>query len=170
MRLARATLVIARLLLLVLALALTNQACHRKAPTNAKSEEREPTKNEANESSKRSSSRERTPAREVYASWYDVPIASLAKRRAGFEEFTAAHNRLPLGTLVRVTHLGNGKSVKVRITDRGITNRKIKLDVCKEAALELDMVAEGIARVRMQVVREEEDAATPGLHTSASQQ
>ena len=54
------------------------------------------------------------------AVWYDVPANSLAKRRAGKDELTAAHNRLPLGTMVRVTHLGNGKNVIVRITDRGI--------------------------------------------------
>jgi hypothetical protein len=73
-------------------------------------------------------------AREVYAAWYDVPEDSLAKRRAASNELTAAHNRLPLGTLVRVTHLKNGKSVVVRITDRGIRDRRVKIDICKEAA------------------------------------
>ena len=93
-------------------------------------------------------------AREVYATWYDVPDASLAKRRAGAHELTAAHNRLPIGTLVRVTHLKNGKSVHVRITDRGITAPRVKLDVCKEAAEELGILSKGIARVRMEVIPE----------------
>lgn len=94
--------------------------------------------------------------KEIYAAWYNVPEDSLAKRRAGTEEFTAAHNLLPLGTRVRVTHLANGKSIVARITDRGITDRKITLDVCKEAALELDMVGEGIAKVRMEVLSDHE--------------
>lgn len=94
--------------------------------------------------------------REVFATWYDVPEDSLAKRRAGSEEFTAAHNRLPIGTLVRVTHLQNGKTVLVRITDRGIHSNKVQLDLCKEAAEQLEMVIKGLARVRMQVLVETE--------------
>ena len=94
----------------------------------------------------------KTEVREVLASWYDVPESSLAKRRAHGDELTAANNRLPLGTLVRVTHIGNGKSVVVRITDRGELKKKIKIDLCKEAAEKLDMVGEGIAHVRMQVL------------------
>ena len=93
-------------------------------------------------------------AREVYAAWYAVPSDSLAKRRAG-DELTAAHNSLPIGTRVRITHMQNGKSVVVRITDRGIRDRRVKIDVCKEAAEELEMLDKGIARVRMQVLREE---------------
>lgn len=91
-------------------------------------------------------------ATEVYAVWYDVPRASLARRRAGEAELTAAHNRLPIGTLVRVTNLRNNKSVVVRITDRGITNRRAKIDICKEAAIEIGMLHEGIARVRLEVL------------------
>jgi rare lipoprotein A len=93
--------------------------------------------------------------REVNAAWYDVPDDSLAKRRAGERELTAAHNRLPIGTLVRVTHLKNGKSVVVRITDRGIRDQRVKIDLCKQAAEELEMVRKGIARVRMEVMPEE---------------
>lgn len=109
----------------------------------------------------------------VNAAWCDVPLFSLAKRRAGVEEMTAAHNRLPLGTRVRVTHLANGKSVTVRITDRGIHDRKVKLDLCKEAATELEMVGKGIARVRMEILPGEQDqdgAASPGSEPIAAQQ
>ena len=64
----------------------------------------------------------KTPAKiEGNAVWYHVPPKSLAKRRATKDELTAAHNRLPLGTRVRVTHLKNGKSVVVRITDRALS-------------------------------------------------
>src|ERR1700736_1777139 len=86
---------------------------------------------------------------EGYAVWYVVPPNSLAKRRAGKDELTAANNRLPIGTKVRVTHLGNGKSVIVRITDRGITDRHSLIDLCKEAAAKLGMLSEGSARGRV---------------------
>ena len=105
---------------------------------------------------------------EVLATWYQVPMMSLAKRRAGLEELTAAHNRLPIGTLVRVTHLANGKSVKVRITDRGIHDHRVKLDLCKEAAEELEMVGKGIARVRMEVL--DENGETPPLPATVAAQ
>ena len=89
---------------------------------------------------------------EGLARWYDVPPNSLAKRRAAKDELTAAHNRLPIGTKVRVTHIANGKSVVVRITDRGITDRRALIDLCKEAAASLDMLREGSARVRLEVL------------------
>jgi rare lipoprotein A len=93
------------------------------------------------------------------AVWYKVPPESLAKQRAGKDELTAAHNRLPLGTRVRVTHLKNGKSVVVRITDRGITHRRAVIDLCKEAAEKLDMIYEGSARVSLEILPD--DKAPP---------
>jgi rare lipoprotein A (peptidoglycan hydrolase) len=90
--------------------------------------------------------------REVYAAWYVVPANSLARKRASKDEFTAAHDHLPLGTLVRVTHIENNKSVVVRITDRGITNRRAKIDICKEAAEQIGIVRKGIARVRLEIL------------------
>ena len=89
---------------------------------------------------------------EGVAVWYNVPPNSLARRRAAKDEMTAAHNRLPLGTRVHVTHLGNGKNVVVRITDRGISKRKVLIDLSKEAAEKLDMLREGSARVSLEVL------------------
>ena len=88
--------------------------------------------------------------REGYAVWYVVPVDSLANRRAEKDEFTAAHNHLPLRSMVRVTHLKNGKSVIVRITDRGITKRGASIDLCKPAAEKLEIISEGMARVRIE--------------------
>jgi rare lipoprotein A len=105
------------------------------------------------------------PKIEGNAVWYKVPPNSLAKRRAGKDELTAAHNRLPLGTRVRVTHLKTGKSVVVRITDRGITNRSAVIDLCKEAAEKLDMIHEGSARVSLEILP---DDKTPPAKTKAS--
>lgn len=89
---------------------------------------------------------------EGVATWYKVPAKSLPKRRASKDELTGANNRLPLGTKVRVTHLGNGKNVVVRITDRGIYKRGVVIDLSKEAAEKLDMIREGSARVRLEIL------------------
>ena len=56
---------------------------------------------------------------------------------------------------MRVTRLSNGKSAIVRITDRGITDHRFKIDVCREAAEQLEVVHQGVARVRLEVVPEE---------------
>jgi rare lipoprotein A len=101
---------------------------------------------------------------EGLAVWYRVAPDSLAKRRAGKDELTAAHNSLPLGTRVRVTHLGNGRNVVVRVTDRGITKRGALIDLCKDAAVKLDMVREGSARVRLEILP---DDKAPASKTSA---
>jgi rare lipoprotein A len=85
------------------------------------------------------------------ATWYKVPAHSRTRLRAGKDELTAAHNRLAYGTRVRVTHLGNGKSVVVRITDRVISRNSV-IDLSKEAATQLDMVHQGSARVRLEIL------------------
>ena len=60
---------------------------------------------------------------------------------------TAAHRTLPFGTRVLVTNLRNGKTVVVRITDRGPYGRGRIIDVSRAAALELDMIGSGTAMV-----------------------
>jgi rare lipoprotein A len=66
---------------------------------------------------------------------------------------TGAHRTLPLGTVVEVTNLKNGKSVVVRINDRGPHGPKTDIiDVSGRAAQELDMVKDGRAKVKLKVV------------------
>jgi rare lipoprotein A len=65
---------------------------------------------------------------------------------------TAAHKTLPFGTNVRVTHLGNGRSVDVRINDRGPYIAGRIIDLSKAAASILGMTAQGIARVKVEVL------------------
>ena len=62
-------------------------------------------------------------------------------------ELTAAHRSLPFGTSVLVTHAGNGKTVTVRITDRGPYGRGRIIDLSHAAAVELDMIDSGTAMV-----------------------
>ena len=67
-------------------------------------------------------------------------------------QFTAAHKTLPLGTVVKVTNLDTGKSVRVRINDRGpYVGRRI-LDLSAAAGRTLNIHQHGVARVRVDVV------------------
>jgi len=66
---------------------------------------------------------------------------------------SAAHNTLPLGTTVRVTHLGNGRSVELAINDRGPFVDDRIIDLSYGAAKVLDMDKEGLAKVRIEVVQ-----------------
>ncbi|TNE70555.1 septal ring lytic transglycosylase RlpA family protein [bacterium] len=69
------------------------------------------------------------------------------------EELTAAHKTLPFNTLVRVMNLDNGKSVVVRINDRGPYAKGRIIDLSRGAAKKLDMLNSGTARVRLFLVR-----------------
>ena len=90
------------------------------------------------------------------AKWYDVPEKSLAQRRAWPGELTAASDRLPKNTYVRVRRIdGKGdpdKTVVVRITDDGVESKATLIDLDREAAAELGMVKAGEVRVRVEVL------------------
>lgn len=62
---------------------------------------------------------------------------------------TAAHRTLPFGTKVTVTNLSNGRTVKVRINDRGPFVKGRMIDLSKKAAKKLDMVDAGVANVEI---------------------
>lgn len=70
---------------------------------------------------------------------------------------TAAHRTLPLGTVVRVTNLENGRSVDVRINDRGPYGRNYRrgtiIDLSRAAAQRLQFIEDGLVKVRVEVVR-----------------
>ena len=65
---------------------------------------------------------------------------------------TAAHQTLPFGAKVRVTHLITGKSVIIRINDRGPFIKGRIIDLSFEAAKRLKILNEGIARVEIVVI------------------
>ncbi len=65
---------------------------------------------------------------------------------------TAAHKTLPFGTRVRVTHARNGRSVVVKINDRGPFIKGRIIDLSKAAAGVIGMHGQGIAHVRMEVL------------------
>jgi rare lipoprotein A len=64
--------------------------------------------------------------------------------------FTAAHRSLPFGARVLVTNIRNGKTVVVRIVDRGPYGRGRIIDVSRAAARELDMIGSGTAMVSVE--------------------
>jgi len=66
--------------------------------------------------------------------------------------FTAAHRSLPLGTKLKVTNVANGRSVIVRVNDRGPFVRSRLIDVSLGAAREINMVRSGKAQVRLELV------------------
>ena len=68
-------------------------------------------------------------------------------------KLTAAHRVLPLGTWVRVTSLENGRWVEVKVNDRGPFVERRILDLSFAAALELEMVSAGLARVMIEITR-----------------
>ncbi|MBW4670466.1 MAG: septal ring lytic transglycosylase RlpA family protein [Cyanomargarita calcarea GSE-NOS-MK-12-04C] len=68
------------------------------------------------------------------------------------EGLTAAHRTLPFGTKVRVTNTGNGRSVVVRINDRGPFIRGRVIDVSLGAAKRLGMISSGVASVQIEVL------------------
>ena len=68
-------------------------------------------------------------------------------------DMTAAHPTLPLNTLVMVTNLNNGKSVTVRINDRGPFTKNRVIDLSEGAARAVGMIAPGVARVRLEIVK-----------------
>lgn len=65
---------------------------------------------------------------------------------------TAAHRSLPFGTRVRVTHLGNGRTVDVTINDRGPFIGGRVIDLSRGAARVIGMTGQGLANVRMDVI------------------
>jgi rare lipoprotein A len=67
-------------------------------------------------------------------------------------QLTAAHPSLAFNTLVKVTNMSNGKSVVVRINDRGPHTKARVLDMSKAAAKEIDMISAGIAPVQLEVI------------------
>ncbi|ORE94551.1 septal ring lytic transglycosylase RlpA family protein [Acuticoccus yangtzensis] len=78
------------------------------------------------------------------------------RRTANGERFnmnalTAAHRTLPFGTRVKVTNPKNGRSVTVRINDRGPYHGKRSIDLSRAAAEKIGMVNAGVASVKMEI-------------------
>ncbi len=89
------------------------------------------------------------------ASWYGPDFHS--KKTSNGEiynmyDMTAAHKTLPMNTVLRVDNQENGKSIVVRINDRGPFVRGRIIDLSNKAARDIDMIAKGTAKVKITVL------------------
>jgi rare lipoprotein A len=102
------------------------------------------------------------PSSETGGAWSDEGMASWYGGDDGFEgkptasgelydssQLTAAHRELPLGSVVEVTSLDNGRVVRVRINDRGPFVKGRIIDLSRAAAQSIAMIGPGTARVRL---------------------
>jgi peptidoglycan lytic transglycosylase len=87
------------------------------------------------------------------ASFYSQGSRTASGEKFNPGELTAAHRTLPFGTRVRVTNVTTGRSVTVRVNDRGpFVNGRV-IDVSHAAAQSLGMVGQGVAKVKLDVVQ-----------------
>ena len=68
-------------------------------------------------------------------------------------DLTCAHKSLPFNTILKVTNLSNGKSVQVRVNDRGPFVAGREIDLSKAAAKKIGMITSGTAKVKIQIVK-----------------
>ena len=87
------------------------------------------------------------------ASFYTEGTQTASGERFDTNELTAAHRTLPFGTRLRVTNVATGRSVTVRVNDRGPFIPGRVVDVSHSAAETLGMVRGGIAKVKLDVVQ-----------------
>ena len=86
------------------------------------------------------------------ASYYSEGTKTASGEKFNALEMTAAHPTLPFGTKLRVTNLSSGRSVTVRVNDRGPFVHGRVVDVSYSAADALGMVGKGVAKVKLDVV------------------
>jgi len=87
------------------------------------------------------------------ASYYTEGTKTASGERFNTLEMTAAHPTLPFGTKLRVTNVDSGRSVMVRVNDRGPYVQGRVVDVSYSAADALGMVGKGVAKVKLDVVQ-----------------
>lgn len=105
----------------------------------------------------------------VYASLYKTGVTASyyaedfhGKKTSNGERFdmnslTCAHKSLPFNTILKVTNLANGKSVNVRVNDRGPFVVSREIDLSKAAAIKLGMIGTGTAKVSLEIVKQGPD-------------
>jgi rare lipoprotein A len=86
------------------------------------------------------------------ASFYSEGARTASGEKFDANELTAAHPTLPFGTRLRVTNVATGRSVTVRVNDRGPYVAGRVVDVSYSAANALGMVGSGVAKVKLDVV------------------
>ncbi|MEM9488132.1 MAG: septal ring lytic transglycosylase RlpA family protein [Myxococcota bacterium] len=155
---ATATLAATPVLALAVAVVMTvtGPACSSSSDSSARAYESSATFQSSGGKSGAKKKRKVLSVQRGQAAWYGGKFHG--RKTASGEIFnknklTAAHRRLPCGTIVRVTNLRNKRSVTVRITDRGPFNKKRIIDMSEAAARRLGMIKSGVAPVKVEVLR-----------------
>lgn len=92
------------------------------------------------------------------ASWYGSDFHNKKTSNGetyNMNDFTAAHRTLPMPSMVRITNLENGRSIKVRINDRGPFVKNRIIDVSKRVAQELKFHTQGVTKVKVEYLKDE---------------
>lgn len=97
--------------------------------------------------------------------WEDTRTASGERFLA--EGLTAAHRTFPLQSWIRVTNERNGRSVIVRVNDRGPYVRGRIVDLSRGAARKIDMIAAGIVPVKVELLKPIDVVSKPNLHITS---
>jgi rare lipoprotein A len=87
------------------------------------------------------------------ASFYTEGLRTASGERLNPNALTAAHPTLPFGTHLRITSVASGRSVVVRVNDRGPFLKGRAVDVSLSAAKQLGITERGVAKVKMEVVQ-----------------
>lgn len=111
------------------------------------------------------------------ASWYGPGFhgeKTANGERYDQNDMSAAHRTLPLPSIVRVTNLENGKSVILKVNDRGPFARNRIIDLSKAAATTLGVIGKGTAKVRVQFLEQQsreyvENSNSKGIHYAMDQ-
>jgi len=103
----------------------------------------------------------------AFASYYGEPFhgrPTASGEIFDMHAYTAAHKTLPFGTMLEITNLENGKRVVVKINDRGpfVGNREI--DLSRAAAEALGMIGQGVARVRIMQLGQQDMGSSHGSY------
>ncbi|MBN1647491.1 MAG: septal ring lytic transglycosylase RlpA family protein [Spirochaetales bacterium] len=104
-----------------------------------------------------------------FASWYGGKFQGrLTANGEVFDthKLSAAHKTLPFNTIVRVTNLENGKTIDVRINDRGPFVEDRIIDLSMAAAKDLGMVGRGVAKVSLRVLKMGDGQTYHGVYTA----
>jgi rare lipoprotein A len=104
----------------------------------------------------------KAPLQRGTASWYGPSFQgrrTASGERYDMHEYTAAHPSLPFGTRIEVRNVENGRSVKVRVNDRGPFSRKRIIDLSYAAAKEIGAVLPGTAIVELFLPTKQEESA-----------
>lgn len=89
-----------------------------------------------------------------YATWYSTGNRTASGAKFDPEALTTAHRKLPFGTVLRLTNLENGSSIKVVVNDRGPFKKDKELDVSRGVAKALGFQKKGKAKLGIEILHQ----------------